>query len=64
MSLWKAYWAWKKRKANSDFDKIKVSSSGSFHMSTADIFNDKDEVKEYVRLLNESLESHNKAVQK
>ncbi|GEM_PF-5630016 len=55
MNLFKAYKIWEKKKANSDFPRIKISSSGSFYMKSEDLFNDKTEVKRYVDVINASL---------
>lgn len=55
MNFFKAYRIWEAKKANSDFSRIKISSSGSFYMKSEDLFNDKKEVKRYVNVLNASL---------
>lgn len=57
MSLIKAYKVWEAKKANSDFGRIKINSSGSFYMKSEDLFNNKEEVKKYVGALSASLKS-------
>lgn len=57
MSLIKAYKVWEAKKANSDFGRIKINSSGSFYMKSEDLFSNKDEVKKYVGALSASLKS-------
>lgn len=59
IEFFKAYFRWRKRKLNSDFGKIKINPNGSFYMSAADIFDDKNEVKEYCRILNDALSKRN-----
>lgn len=56
MSIFKAYRIWEKKKSNSDFQRIKLNSSGSFSMDSGDLFRDKEEVKKYVKAINEALE--------
>lgn len=60
MSIFKAYKIWKSKKANSDFERIKINSSGSFYMKSNDLFDDKEKVIRFVRVLNKSLDSFNK----
>ncbi len=57
MSLFKAYKIWEKKKKNSDFERIKISSSGSFSMTSGDLFNNVEDVKKYVNALTESLKN-------
>lgn len=56
MSLIKAYRIWETKKHNSDFKRIKISSSGSFSMGSGDLFENSEEVKRYATTLNASLQ--------
>lgn len=60
MSIWKAYKIWEAKKADSDFERIKINSSGSFYMKSNDLFEDKEKVKRFVSEINKSLDSFNK----
>lgn len=51
---------WFKRKERTDLDKVKVTSSGRFHMRSEDLFDDKDEVLRLIEKLDKSVESFNK----
>ena len=55
MGFIKAYKTWEKKKANSDFKRIRISSSGSFHMVSKDLFENSNEVNIYVQTLRASL---------
>ena len=57
MSIFKAYKIWEKKKENSDFRNIKISSSGSFQMKSGDLFRDRDEVKKYAKILGNSIKT-------
>jgi hypothetical protein len=59
MSLIRAYKIWEAKRKNSDFNRIKINSSGSFYMKSKDLFNDKEEVLNYVEVLNSSLKKRN-----
>ncbi len=58
MSIKEAYRIWLAKKANSDFGKIRINSSGSFYMKSEDLFNNREDVKNYVNALNESLKKY------
>ncbi len=60
MGIKEAYKIWLAKKANSDFNKIKINSSGSFYMKSEDLFDNKEDVKKYVNALNESLKNYKK----
>ncbi|MBZ9731179.1 hypothetical protein LB467_15905 [Salegentibacter sp. JZCK2] len=60
MGIIKAHKIWKTKRKDSDFNRIKINSSGSFHMKSNDLFDDKAEVKKYVKALNEALDKYNK----
>lgn len=47
-----------KRKKDTDFEKIKVSSNGDFSMSSKDIFDDKDESLRLIKKLKGSVSSY------
>ncbi|MFV0218681.1 hypothetical protein OBK23_03210 [Empedobacter falsenii] len=64
MSIFKAYKIWEKKQKNSDFNRIKINSSGSFQMKSEDLFNDKEEVKKYVSAIRKSLKHREKVLNK
>lgn len=50
---------WIKRKKNSDLERVRVTSGGTFYMKSQDIFNDKVESLEFLKKLDQSIELHN-----
>lgn len=50
----------KKSKKETDFDKIKVTSNGTFFMKSGDIFDDKDKSLKLIAKLRNSVKVHSK----
>ncbi|MBP1840013.1 hypothetical protein [Formosa algae] len=50
----------RKPKKETDFDKIKVTSNGTFFMKSGDIFDDKDKSLKLIAKLRNSVKVHNK----
>lgn len=50
----------KKKKNDSDFDKIKVTSNGTFYMESKDIFRNKKKSLELIKKLRKSIDNYKK----
>jgi hypothetical protein len=57
MGLINAYKIWELKQENSDFKRIKINASGSFQMKSEDLFENKEEVKKYVKAIKDSLKN-------
>lgn len=49
------------RAKETDIDKVKVTSSGRFYMTSEDLFDDKDEALRLIKKLDKSVEAYQKA---
>lgn len=52
------------RKRTTDFDKIKVTSNGTFYMKSEDIFDDKAESLELIKKLRKSVDKYKSTTEK
>ena len=52
------------RAKETDIDKVKVTSSGRFYMTSEDLFDDKDEALRLIKKLDKSVEAYQKAQSK